>query len=155
MSPGSPGSMVKSLDGVAFWASTFRPTWGQTVEVLDAIKSRWSQYDRSNFDRTISPVDDMLEGDEARDYYFAVGRSALDVISEAMMLSGRTRFERVLDLPCGGGRVTRHLVKFLPDAEVFGMTSFRKNERPCAINSQSRSPHARAISTVQARFASI
>jgi SAM-dependent methyltransferase len=36
-----------------------------------------------------------------------------------MLLAGRTDFRQVLDLPCGGGRVTRHLVKFFPDATIF------------------------------------
>ena len=117
--PRVSGRMVKSSDGVTFWTSTSQPSWGQTVEVLDAIKSRWSDYDRGDIDRAISPVDDILDGEEARQHYFAIGRSALNVITEAMLLSGCTRFERILDLPCGGGRVTRHLVKFFPEAQVF------------------------------------
>jgi SAM-dependent methyltransferase len=111
--------MRKSRDAVAFWTSTMQPSWGQTVEALDAIKGRWVEYERRDIDRAISPVDDMLETEQARDHYFAIGRSALHIISEAMMLSGRTQFNRILDLPCGGGRITRHLVKFFPDAKIY------------------------------------
>jgi len=72
-------------------------------------------------------ISDILDSDEmfrsgvpgAIEHYFSVGRSAINIIANAMVLTGRTRFETVLDLPCGGGRVTRHLTVFLPDAKLF------------------------------------
>jgi SAM-dependent methyltransferase len=70
---------------------------------------------------------DILESDEmftrgvpgAMEHYFHVGRSAINVIAQAMIVTGRTSFETVLDLPCGGGRVTRHLTEFFPDATLY------------------------------------
>jgi trans-aconitate methyltransferase len=111
--------MKKSGDDVAFWASTQQPSWGRTAETLKALDSRWMSYEASEIDRHVNPVDDMLDTQESKNHYFEIGRSALHIISEAMLLSGRTQFDRILDLPCGGGRITRHLVKFFPDAKIY------------------------------------
>jgi SAM-dependent methyltransferase len=111
--------MRRSREGVASWTSTAQPSWGNTLETLKALDARWKQYEASDVDRYVSPVDDMLDTPASEDYYFAVGRSALHIITEAMMLSGRTEFHQILDLPCGGGRVTRHLVNFFADAKIF------------------------------------
>jgi SAM-dependent methyltransferase len=111
--------MRKLDEGVASWVATTGPSWGRTVETLKALDSRWMNYEASEIDRDISPIDDMLDSEGSKNGYFEVGRSALHTISEAMLLSGRTQFDRILDLPCGGGRMTRHLVKFFPDAKIY------------------------------------
>jgi SAM-dependent methyltransferase len=48
------------------------------------------------------------------DQYLRIGRSAVYAISQAIMLTGQTDCRRVLDLPCGFGRVLRHLIAFFP-----------------------------------------
>ncbi len=48
-----------------------------------------------------------LEGN--LDHYLQVGRGAIDLIVAAMVTAKRTDFGKILDLPCGAGRVTRHL----------------------------------------------
>jgi len=58
-----------------------------------------------------------LEGN--LDHYLQVGRSAVDLIVAAMVAANRTSFSRILDLPCGGGRVTRHLRAMFPEATIF------------------------------------
>jgi trans-aconitate methyltransferase len=50
-------------------------------------------------------------------WYFEVGASAIDNIVLAWISSGIDQINRVLDLPCGHGRVLRHLIKLLPDAQ--------------------------------------
>lgn len=50
--------------------------------------------------------------------YLEVGRTALRATAEAMVLSGQTDFGTILDLPCGGGRITRHLRTFFPEAAL-------------------------------------
>lgn len=87
-----------------------------TGVLVSQISARWSHYEAADIDQTISPVDDMFGGN--LDYYFRSGLSALDLITEAMVLSGQSEFGRILELPCGGGRVTRHLKAFLPDAKI-------------------------------------
>jgi trans-aconitate methyltransferase len=43
----------------------------------------------------------------------------VDLIVAAMVAANRTNFGKILDLPCGGGRVTRHLHAVFPDATIF------------------------------------
>jgi SAM-dependent methyltransferase len=90
------------------------------AEVLDGLSSRWTAYRSAIIDQTIAPLDDMLLRDvpDGVAHYMAVGVSALEGLSEAMLLARRTRFDRILDLPCGGGRVTRHLRAFFPESEI-------------------------------------
>lgn len=64
----------------------------------------------------ISPKDTMYTGD--KDHYFRVGASALRCIRSAMFTSNRDRFDRILDFPCGHGRVARHLRSAFPDAQL-------------------------------------
>ena len=88
------------------------------VTALGALSQRWEDYKKTPVDMTISPVDDML-GKGGVSHYRQVGTSALEVISQAMLLGRKTTFPKILDLPCGGGRVTRHLVKFFPESEIY------------------------------------
>lgn len=71
--------------------------------------------------RTISPNDEMNRRDKTvPDWYSYVGRSALDAIETCLHvarkpLSGVTR---ILDFPCGHGRVLRYLKTAFPKAEI-------------------------------------
>lgn len=79
---------------------------------LDLI-NRWiNQYNAAPVDWEIAPNDLMNN-----QWYFEVGRSAIEVILAGIMSSYLRRVERVLDLPCGHGRVLRHLVRMFPDAQ--------------------------------------
>jgi len=71
-------------------------------ELLRAVESR------------ISPRDTMYTGDGA--HYFKVGLSAMRALEEAMRRSQLASVRRVLDLPCGHGRVLRFLVRRFPGA---------------------------------------
>jgi SAM-dependent methyltransferase len=64
----------------------------------------------------ISPHDVMFAGDY--DHYFAVGQSALLNIRCALLLSQSPPPNRILDLPCGHGRVLRALRAEYPGAEI-------------------------------------
>lgn len=100
------------------------PSWGMDVgaptpAVLEALLARWRAYEAGEVDMTVTPHDDMLvDTPEGRAHYRAVGLSALRLATEAMLLTGLSAPRTILDLPCGGGRVTRHLVRFFPEAEV-------------------------------------
>jgi SAM-dependent methyltransferase len=67
--------------------------------------------------RAISPNDTMLDAG-GLDAYFEIGRSALEHCKRA--LKGRTP-KRILDFPCGYGRVTRWFRHEWPEAELFGV----------------------------------
>jgi SAM-dependent methyltransferase len=62
----------------------------------------------------ISPRDTMYTGDGA--HYFKVGLSAMRALEEAMRRANLPEVKRVLDLPCGHGRVLRFLVRRFPRA---------------------------------------
>jgi len=62
----------------------------------------------------ISPNDGMYKGDG--NHYFKVGLSAINCIDKAIAAAGLGDPKRVLDLPCGHGRVLRFLVQRFPDA---------------------------------------
>ena len=77
-------------------------------------------YRQVEFDRTVSPADGMFAGDESS--YFAAGLSALHNIDAALLAAGRApaTIGRILDLPCGHGRVLRFLRSLFPGGEIVG-----------------------------------
>ncbi|MCJ2140505.1 class I SAM-dependent methyltransferase [Methylobacterium sp. E-066] len=88
--------------------------------ILGRIAERWQMYSSVPIDLTITEHDDMRhQSDLNLEEYLNVGLSAVKIITEAMMLAGRCEFDSVLDLPCGGGRVTRHLRTFFPESTLF------------------------------------
>lgn len=52
-------------------------------------------------------------------WYMDVGCSAVDVIIQAIHGSWVHNINRSLDIPCGHGRVLRHLVNLFPEAEIY------------------------------------
>ena len=64
----------------------------------------------------ISEQDGMFDG--SRDHYFSVGQSARYSIEVARMAAGIETFDNILDLPCGYGRVLRHLQVAFPGAQL-------------------------------------
>ena len=65
----------------------------------------------------ISPKDTMCDPGREQEY-FSVGSSALQICRQ--ILNGRLP-QRILDFPCGYGRVTRWFRNEWPDAEIFGV----------------------------------
>lgn len=72
---------------------------------------------RLEINRTIHPGDRMWQPGES--WYFSVGRSALRLADLAARTSWLPRIGSILDLPCGHGRVARHLRAGFPDAELY------------------------------------
>jgi SAM-dependent methyltransferase len=74
----------------------------------------------------------MFTGDLGR--YLGVGRSALTCISTALTASGHRpdHVRRVLDLPCGHGRVLRYLKAAFPGAEITAGDLLRDGVDYCA-----------------------
>jgi len=66
----------------------------------------------------ISPDDGMFDANKMDDY-MAVSASAIRCIKSAISMSGRLeKINRILDLPCGHGRVLRSLKACWPDADI-------------------------------------
>src|SRR5690349_8568241 len=78
----------------------------------------------------ISPHDEMYGGDPER--YFKVGQSAIDFIQPALRATGLPAPERILDLPCGHGRVLRFLKAVFPNAELVACDINRDGVDFCA-----------------------
>jgi cyclopropane fatty-acyl-phospholipid synthase-like methyltransferase len=79
-------------------------------------------------DTVISPKETM-----GRDNYLWVGASAAEAIIAALAVSRLAEVRRILDLPCGHGRVLRHLVKIFPDAVVDACDLDRDGVDFCAV----------------------
>jgi SAM-dependent methyltransferase len=60
--------------------------------------------------------DGMYAGDGA--HYFRVGLGAVRLIEEVMASAGLEEVQSLLDVPCGGGRVMRFLVRRFPRSRV-------------------------------------
>lgn len=113
-----------------------------------AIESGWGHFSQSGFAegrewlarndslrsvlREISPQDEMFTGNEA--HYFDVGASALQCIEAALLTSRRPRctIKRILDLPCGHGRVLRYLRLAFPAADLVACDLNRDGVDFCA-----------------------
>ncbi|MEO6876694.1 MAG: class I SAM-dependent methyltransferase [Opitutaceae bacterium] len=80
----------------------------------------------------ISPQDEMFRGNAV--HYFGTGVSALECIESALYAVRQERIgiKRVLDLPCGHGRVMRFLRKAFPAAELTGCDLNRDGVEYCA-----------------------
>lgn len=87
-------------------------------------------------DRVVASGDEMYRGDE--EHYFDVGESALHCIEAALFTAGRHRsgIRRILDLPCGHGRVMRFLRKAFPKAELTACDLNRDGVAFCAARYQ-------------------
>jgi SAM-dependent methyltransferase len=100
------------------------------LDAISSVGSRIRSYQSAEISKEIGPHDGMfapgVPGSEA--HYFSVGKSAIEAIAQVMVATRKTSFGKVLDLPCGGGRVTRHLVKFFSDSEIFISELDRRNE---------------------------
>jgi SAM-dependent methyltransferase len=76
------------------------------------VQEFYNNYKKSIIDTKLSDNETMIDK-----WYFQVGRSAVEVIVASCLASNIQKVERVLDLPCGHGRVLRHLVHLFPGAK--------------------------------------
>jgi SAM-dependent methyltransferase len=87
-------------------------------------------------DETVAPGDGMFEWHAPRrqawEHYFACGRSALRAVRLALAAAGKADVRRVLDLPCGHGRVLRVLKAAFPHAELHACDLDRGGVEFCA-----------------------
>ena len=73
-------------------------------------------YLKAEIDKTVSPNDHMYN--TGPDWYFTVGVDGIRVILRSLAASSLNEVNRILDLPCGHGRVGRHLRAAFPRAEI-------------------------------------
>jgi SAM-dependent methyltransferase len=84
---------------------------------FEAVAQLQTLYNATQPIREIAPDDQMwITSQEA---YFAIGASALKAILSGLSLAWTAQVTRILDLPCGHGRVARHFRAAFPGAEMF------------------------------------
>lgn len=86
---------------------------GQRLKSFHLLKEMTTTYDVSKVDATMSPTDTMVGHN-----YIWVGASAIEAITACVQASQLTEVNTVLDLPCGHGRVLRHLAAMFPNARI-------------------------------------
>ncbi len=96
----------------------------------------------SGVSRELAAGDAMFGGDEAR--YFAVGQSALHCIAASLTAAGVASPRRILDLPCGHGRVLRVLRRAFPDAALAACDLDRDGVDFCAAQFGATPVHSHA-----------
>jgi SAM-dependent methyltransferase len=89
---------------------TAPPSYLSHIDFMHACARRFRE---AAINITVSPNDTMKN-----EYYFQVGRSAADCILIGLCAARVTHVNRVLDLPCGHGRVLRHLMALFPNAQI-------------------------------------
>ncbi len=91
-------------------------------------------FDEQNLkvEETVGQGDEMFHED--RSHYFSVGKSGLWNVQRAMSWAypEPRKIERILDFPCGHGRVMRYLKAAYPEAEITGCDLNRAGVDFCA-----------------------
>ncbi|HKP48230.1 MAG TPA: class I SAM-dependent methyltransferase [Pyrinomonadaceae bacterium] len=96
-----------------------RPARTQKQKANLLRRTSLDQHQQALLEKTesrISPKDGMYKGDG--DHYFGVGLSAIECINAALSGSNLPEPKRILDLPCGHGRVLRFLVNRFPESAI-------------------------------------
>lgn len=81
------------------------------------VDSIWDAYRAADLNETVHPNDVMFNTGPS--HYWTVGRSAVQVTLSGLTLSWTQGVNRILDLPCGHGRVARHLRAAFPTSKMF------------------------------------
>ena len=104
------------------------------AKVLEYVQTTHAAYTNRPIDTTISPHDDMinLNSPAGMTHFLSAGVNALENIFQAMVLCSRTKLATVLDMPCGFGRVTRHLAVAFPDVHLYACDLYQDRIDFCA-----------------------
>ena len=84
---------------------------------FDAVAKIFNAYKSAAISQTLHRNDIMYNSGPK--WYDVVGENGIDCILSGLLLTNLTKVTRVLDLPCGHGRVGRHLAAAFPSAEIF------------------------------------
>jgi Methyltransferase domain len=75
-------------------------------------------------------------------FYFTVGESAISAILSGLSMTWLSHVSRVLDLPCGHGRVGRQLRAAFPDAEIHYCEIDKEGADFCASKFNGKAIHS-------------
>jgi len=128
----TPKGIHSHLGGVRRWIRTLSTrTRRQKERLLEDPEMEAKEREMlKQVETRISPGDGMYTGNGT--HYFGVGLSAVRSIEEAINAAQIESVKRILDLPCGHGRVLRFLVRRFPQAEITASDLDRKGVDFCA-----------------------
>jgi len=97
----------------------------QITTKINSINERLSK--NENFPKKVSDISEVISSKDQMFYgnfehYFIVSKSAIECILTAISMADRVdivkQIRKILDLPCGYGRVLRSLKAYFPQAEI-------------------------------------
>jgi len=83
---------------------------------FSTVGELYRRYVEATVPQEIAPDDEMYQS--GKDWYFSVGVSALRCILHGLAISRLPQVASILDLPCGHGRVARHLRAAFPGVAI-------------------------------------
>jgi SAM-dependent methyltransferase len=88
---------------------------------LAAVNAIAVRYEAAVVNEVIAPSGDNVDPTNAGElvHYLRHGREAIQLILQAMLVANKTCVKTILDMPCGFGRVARHLVAAFPEATLW------------------------------------
>ena len=98
----------------------------------DIVGDLYRKYKSIQVNETIHPGDVMYRS--GKDWYFPVGESGVKCILSGLTQTNLSQVKRIMDLPCGHGRVARHLRAAFPGAELFFCDLDREGVDFCAAH---------------------
>ncbi|MER9622685.1 class I SAM-dependent methyltransferase [Mesorhizobium sp. M0222] len=81
------------------------------------ISQLFSAYDSKPVSEEIHPNDVMFNTGQS--HYYTVGKTGVTAVLTALAMSWKQDVSSILDLPCGHGRVARHLRLLFPQAKLY------------------------------------
>src|SRR5437588_1765025 len=95
---------------------------------LLGLAGRYSSYLGQPISKKVSPYEQMYDASmpDPMGHYLGVGAAAAELIINALVLANKNDVGSLLDLPCGAGRVTRHLQPLFPEASLY-VSDLNKN----------------------------
>jgi len=85
------------------------------MDFIDVSKI-YGNYLASAVCKDVAPDDDMYHS--GKEWYYSVGESGLQCVLQSLCFSKLGTVASILDLPCGHGRVARHLRAAFPEAQM-------------------------------------
>jgi SAM-dependent methyltransferase len=101
---------------------------------LSAVNQIWERYKAESVSADCHPDDDMThpEWDHDGTGYLATGQAALKIILQSLVAAEKKTVNTILDMPCGFGRVTRHIKAAFPEAKVYACDLYDDRINYCA-----------------------
>lgn len=101
---------------------------------LDTYAALWRDYLDRGFNKTmdLSDKENVAQDAEREGHYAMIGADALRLCIQGLINADKDIPDRILDFPCGSGRVTRHFRAFFPQAKIAACDLYENHVDFCA-----------------------